>query len=186
MQHAHRDFTRRDFFERADNRLERTLDIRFDHDRQFLRHTGRDLREHLLESSACACCSTRVAPAALTEVGDVARAALVLCNYEIVARERCSVEPQHLDRTRRTRLEDVLPAIVEQCAHASPFAARDKDVADPQRAALDEHGCNRTAPPLEFGFEHDPLGGTVRVGPQVEQLGLQQNQLLELVEVGLF
>ena len=81
---------------------------------------------------------------------------------------------------------DVLPAIIEQRAHPSPFAACNKDVADVQRAALDEHGCNRTAPALEFGLEHDPLGGAIRVGPEIEQLGLQQNRLLELVEVGLF
>jgi hypothetical protein len=94
----------------------------------------------------------------MPEIGDVARAAFVLCNDEIVARERCSIEPQHLDRGRRTRLEDVLPAIIEQCAHPSPFAACNKDIADPQSPALNEHGRNCAAPALELGLQYDTLG----------------------------
>ena len=127
----------------------------------------------------------RVAPAALAEIGDVARPALVLGNDEIVARERGPVEAQHLDRRRRTRLAQVLPAIVDQRAHPAPLAAGNKDVADLQRAALDQHGRNRAAAALELCLEHDALGGAVRVGLEVEQLGLQQDRLLELVEVGL-
>ena len=94
-----------DLFERADDRLERALHIRFDDDRQFFRDAGRDLREHLLEGAARAGCGSRVAPAALTEIGDVARAALVFGDDEIVAGERRAVEAQHLDRRRGTRLE---------------------------------------------------------------------------------
>ena len=54
-----------------------------------------------------------------------------------------------------------------------------------QRAALDQHGGDRAAAALELGFEHDAFGRAVRVGLEVEQLGLQQDRFLELVEIGL-
>ena len=79
----------------------------------------------------------------------------------------------------------VLAAIVDQRAHPAPLAAGDKDVADSQRAALDQHRRDRAAAALELGLEHDAFGRTVRVGLEIEQLGLQQDRFFELVEVGL-
>ncbi len=55
-----------------------------------------------------------------------------------------------------------------------------------QRAALHQNGRDRAAAAVELGFEHDALGGAVRVGLQVEQFGLQQDRFLQLVEIGLF
>ena len=126
-----------------------------------------------------------VAPPALPEIGDLARPALVLDHDEIVAGERHAVEAQHLDRRRGTGLLLVLAALVDQRAHAAPFAAGDEDVADLQRAALHQHRRDRAAAALELGLEHDALGRAVRVGLQIEQLGLQQDRFLQLVEVGL-
>ena len=54
-----------------------------------------------------------------------------------------------------------------------------------ERAALDQHGRDRAAAAFELGFEHDAFGRPVRVGLQVEQLGLQQDRFFELVEIGL-
>ena len=77
------------------------------------------------------------------------------------------------------------PRSSTQRTHAAPFAAGDENVADPQRAALDQHGRDGAAAALELGLEHDALGRAVRVGLEVEQLGLQQDRFLELVEIGL-
>ncbi len=88
MQHAHRDLVGRQLFERADDRLERALDVGFDDDRQFLGAAGGDLREHLLERAAAAGGGRLLAPAALAEIGDLARAAFVLDDDEIVAGQR--------------------------------------------------------------------------------------------------
>src|SRR5205823_13079934 len=79
-----------------------------------------------------------------------------------------------------------LAALVDQSANPTPLAAGDEDVADVQRAALDQHGGHRAAAAFDLGFEDDALGGAVRVGLQVEQFGLQQDRFLEPVEIGLF
>ena len=55
-----------------------------------------------------------------------------------------------------------------------------------KRAALDKHRRHRAAAAFELCFDHDPLGSTVRVGLEIEQLGLQQDRLFEPVEIGLF
>ena len=54
-----------------------------------------------------------------------------------------------------------------------------------QRALLDQHRGNRATAAIQPALDHRTLGGTVRIGLQVEQFGLQQDGFLELVEAGL-
>ena len=54
-----------------------------------------------------------------------------------------------------------------------------------QRAALDQHGRDGAAAAIELGLDHDAFGRTVGIGLEVEDFGLQQDGLLELVEAGL-
>src|SRR5205814_6093352 len=133
MQYTNRHFIGREFFKRPDDRFERTLDIRLDDDRQLLGDAGGDLRKHLLERAARSRCGVCVAPSALTKIGDIASAALILGDYEIVARKWRPIEAEHLDRRRRARLALALASIIDESTHPAPFAAGDKYVADPQR-----------------------------------------------------
>src|ERR1700736_2631975 len=98
MQNTNRHLIGRELFKRANDRLERALDIRLDDDRQLLGDAGGDLRKHLLERAPRSRSRVRVATSALTKVGDVASAALVLCAHEIVARQWRPIEAEHLDR----------------------------------------------------------------------------------------
>ena len=123
-----------------------------------------DLREHLLEGAAAARGGGVVAAPALAEIGDLAGPAFALDHDEIVAGKRHAVEPQNLDRGRGAGLAQGLPALVDQRAHPAPFAAGDENVADLQRAALDQHGGDRAAAAFELGFEHDAFGGAVGIG----------------------
>src|SRR5207249_11197937 len=127
----------------------------------------------------------RVAPPALTKVDDVASAALVLCDRKIVARQWRPFEAEHLDWCRRPPLSLALASIIDESSHAAPLAAGDKDVADPQRTALNEHGCDRSASALQLRLQNDAFCGAVRVGHKVEQFGLQQDCFFELFKVGL-
>ena len=54
-----------------------------------------------------------------------------------------------------------------------------------QRAALNQHGGDRTAAAIELGFDHGAFGGTFRIGLEIEQFGLQRDHLEQLVEIGL-
>ena len=124
---------------------------------QFLGGAGRGLREHLLERAARAGRRLLLAPPALAIFGDVARLAFVLGDDEIVARHRRAVETQHLDRHGRAGFVRCSAAIVDQRAHPAPFAAGDEDVADLERAALDQHGGDRAAAALELGLDDAAL-----------------------------
>ena len=46
-------------------------------------------------------------------------------------------------------------AIVEHRAHLAEDLADDERIVDAQRSLLDQHGRDRTASAIEFGFEHD-------------------------------
>ncbi len=166
-QSPHRHFVGRQLFERPDDRFERALDIRFDHDRQLFRGARGDLREHLLEGAAAPRGGGRVAAPALTEIGDLAGPRLVLDDDKIIAGERQAVEAERLDRGGGTGFRQGLTALVDESAHPAPFAAGDKDVADAQGPALHQHGGDRAAAAFELGLEHHPFGRTVGVGAQV-------------------
>ena len=131
---------------------------------ELLGDAGGDLREHLLERAARARGRLLLAAAALAVVGDVARLGLVLGDDEVVARQGRAVEAQHLDRARRSRLLDGAAALVDERAHAAPFAAGDEDVADLERAALDQHGRDRAAAALELRLDDAALGGAIGIG----------------------
>ncbi len=55
-----------------------------------------------------------------------------------------------------------------------------------QRAALHQHGRDRTAAAVEPRFDHGAFGRTVRIGLEVEHFGLQRDHVEQLVEIGLF
>ena len=66
----------------------------------------------------------------------------------------------------------------------SPFAAGNEHVTDPERAALHQDGRHVAPAPLDFGLDHHPVGRPVRVGLELEDLRLQQDDLFQLVEIG--
>ena len=80
---------------------------------------------------------------------------------------------------------DVGTPVVEQRADAAPFGASHHDVAHLERTAIDQHGCHRTTALVELGFDDDAFGGTIGIGPEFQHFRLQQDDLQQLVEVGL-
>src|SRR3546814_6954214 len=68
---------------------------------------------------------------------------------------------------------------------SSYVCSSDLHVADPKRAAVDEHRRDRPATLVELGLDHDAFGVAVRVGLEFEQLGLELDLLDQVVEPGL-
>ena len=63
--------------------------------------------------------------------------------------------------------------------------AGDDQRADPQRAALHEHGRNWSAAAVEPRLDDRAFGAAIGIGDQVEQFGLQRDRLEQLVEIGV-
>ena len=144
--------------ERLHDRLDRALHVALDDDREELLTLHLQAVHHLLERAAragraCAAIFSRRRPRRYSVISRAR--ALVLHHAEAVAGFRRRLEAQHLDRRRGAGLAHLLAAIVDQRAHAAPFGAGDDDVADMQRAALDEHGRHRSAAAVELRFHHD-------------------------------
>ena len=144
-----RDLVGAERLERLGDRLDRALHVALD-----------DQREDLLagapgagSSSARASRGRRsggprlVALLAGAIVGDLAGAGLALDHREAVAGLGRALEAEHLDRRRRAGFLDLLAVIVDQRADAAPVGAGDDDVADPERAALDQDGRDRRRGP---------------------------------------
>jgi hypothetical protein len=72
-----------------------------------------------------------------------------------------------------------------QRAHPAPFGAGHGDIAGLQGAALHQHGGDRSAAAVEPRLDHGAFGGTVRVGLELQHLGLQRDHVEQLVEIGL-
>ena len=103
---------------------------------------------------------------------------------EAVAGFRRGLEAEHLDRHRRAGFLDALALVVDEGADAAPFGAGDDDVAEMKRAALDEHGGDGTAALVELGLDDGAFGGAIGIGAELEHLGLKEDGLEQLVEVG--
>ena len=52
-----------------------------------------------------------------------------------------------------------------------------------QRAALDEHGCNRATAAVEFGFDDGAFGRASRICLQIEDFRLQPEHFEQLVDI---
>jgi hypothetical protein len=79
-----------------------------------------------------------------------------------------------------------VPRAPDERAYTAPFAAGDKDVANPQCPTSDQHRRDGTATSLEFGLKHDSFRRAFRVRLEIEKLGLQQDRFFEPVEIRFF
>src|SRR5690606_39175349 len=119
----------------------------------------------------------------LAVFGDLAGAGLVLDHGEAVAGLRSALQAENLDRHRRSGFLDLLAMIVDQRAHPAPLIARDEDLARLERARLHQHGRDRATALVELRLDDDAFRGAVRIGLEVENLGLKQDRLEKLVEI---
>jgi hypothetical protein len=71
-------------------------------------------------------------------------------------------------------------AFIEQSSHASAVHPADKVVANFERSVLDQHRCNWTLAGIELRFHDRSNGRTIRVGLEIQDLGLQQNLVEEI------
>src|SRR3990172_8366556 len=113
---------------------------------------------------------------------DLARFPLVAEHGQSVAGGRHAGEPEDLHGVGRPGLPDPLAAVVEQRAHAPGVLPGHQDVALVERALLDEHGRDGAAPAVELRLDDHAPGGSVWVGLQLHDLGLEGRHLEELID----
>src|SRR5690606_32509406 len=173
---------RRQLLQRIAQRLRAAVHVGLDQHGQGRGARLAHLREDVVELRGLLLRELDVALAALPELRDLARLALVGHDEDVVAGGRRPGKTQHDDRHRRTRAFDRLSLLVEHRADAAVFLAGEQHVADLEPPLADEHGRDGAAAPLETALDHD-AGGRARVRRrQLEQLGLQQQRVEQLVD----
>ena len=180
-----RDLVGAELVESGDDGLHRALHVALDEQRELLGPGRLQLGHHLLERAALTGHGQALAPLAQAVIGDLAGAGLVLDHGELIAGLGRGIEAQHLDRHRGAGFLDLLAEIVDQRAHAAIGRACHDEIAEMQRAALDERGADGAAAALELGLDDDAFGGAVGIGRELQHLGLQRDGLEQLVEAGL-
>ena len=127
----------------------------------------------------------RAALARLAPLGDLPGHPVVVNDQEVVARARHGGQAEHLDRPGRRRIGDRVAVLVEHRPDAAVGLTADDRVADVERAALNEHRCDRAAALVQVRLDGHPLGLLMRVGPQVK-LGVrgQHDRLQQRLDAG--
>ncbi|MNS63753.1 hypothetical protein D3C72_968560 [compost metagenome] len=141
------------------------------------------LRHHVDQRDRSARDLVLLAARTLAILGQFTGASLALHHGEDVARRRRFRQAEDLDRNGGTGFGQLSIAFVQQGARLAPGGAGHDDVAALQRAALDQDGGDRAAALVQLGLDDHAFGRTVRVGPQVHDLGLQQDGVDQAVEV---
>src|SRR5206468_2790215 len=93
-------------------------------------------------------------------------------HIESMTRAGQLVEAADDHRHRRRRLLDHFAAIVEQAANSAIGAAHEDDVADFQRAILDENSGDSAQALIHARFNDHAAGRSIEIGFQLEQFRL--------------
>ncbi len=184
LQNLDADFVGAELGQRALDRFHRTLHVGLQHQRQQLLFAGLAGLEKLVERLARIAGLARFAALAAAIFGDFAGAGFGFHHHHFVARFRRRRKTQHFHRRGRPGEFHGLAAIVLQQANPAPFRTGNHDVADLQGAALHQHGGDGAAALVELGLDHRAFGAAFRIGLEVEDFGLQQDRLFQLVEIG--
>ena len=141
--------------ERVLEGLDRALDVGLDDEVEVLELAFADAREQVVEGDVRLLALREGALLERALLGEVARVALVGEDAELVTGGRHGREAQDLDRIGGTGGLDGVALRVDERTDATVGGAGDDGVADAQRAALDEHGGDRTAALVELGLDDD-------------------------------
>src|SRR6059036_1644700 len=126
--------------------------------------------------------SSVIRVAVLAHRRDLPGLALVGHRHEDIARRGNAAEPLDLDRVGRASALDLLAARVDQRADSARVCADDDRVSLLQGAVLDQHGRDGASPAVQPALDDHAPGCTVRVGFELQDLGLERGHLEELVD----
>src|SRR5262245_4679400 len=123
-----------------------------------------------------------VALLAAAVLGHLPRLGVVLDGDEDVAGVGHAAQPGDLAGRRRTGRGDAPSLVAHHGADAAELDAADERVPDVERALLHEDRRHRPAAAIEARLDDGPLGEPLRVGFQLEHVGLQEDHLEQLVD----
>jgi hypothetical protein len=104
-------------------------------------------------------------------LGDCPRCPLVAHDLETIAGFGHAVEPKHFDGHRRLGGAQPLSLVIEERFDAPRVRAHCDNVANAQRAILDEDGGDGASRSIELRFDYGANGCAVRISAVVSDLG---------------
>ena len=171
--------------ERVLKGLDGTLDVGLDDQVELLDLGVGDGLEEVLERHVLHAALLLDASLERALLGELARVAVVLEHAELVTGVGHGLQAQDLDGVGRTGLGDGAALGVEHGADAAIGEAGNQRIAHVQGTAGHEHGSDRAAALVELGLEDVAGGKGVRVGLELEHVGLEQHGLQKVVDTDL-
>ena len=165
--------------------LDGTLDVGLDDQVELLDLGVGDGLEEILERHVLHAALLLDAGLERALLGELARVAVVLEHAELVTGVGHGLQAQDLDGVGRTGLGDGAALGVEHGADAAIGEAGNQRIAHVQGTAGHEHGSDRAAALIELGLEDVAGGKGVRVGLELEHVGLEQHGLQKVVDTDL-
>ena len=120
----------------------------------------------------------------LAFLGEVAGGLFILNHGKFLAGLGHAVQPKHFHSHRGAGFLEPLVLLIDERAHAPVILAAKYDVAHAQGALAHQHGGGGAAG-FQAGLDDVALGIAVRVGLQLQQVGLEQDHLDKLVHAQL-
>src|SRR3990172_8470726 len=146
------------------DRAQRTRDVRLEDDPQLLGLAGLDLAVEILQGRSTAPLPALRGGGGLAALDHGPGFLVVADDAQDVAGGRNLGQAEHDDRARRAGLGHALALVVLEGANPPERLADDDDVADLERARLDQRGCDWAAALVQLGLDDGADGRALRVG----------------------
>ena len=182
MDDPHPDFGGGELFKRLLDGFGGALNVGLDDEGQLLDLALLDLAEEVFEGDLLVGLELLFLLLGAALFDQLAGEALVLDGVEDVARCGDLGHAGDLDRDGGAGFGDNLPAVVAHLTDAADRGAGDDDVAGAEGAVLDKEGGDRTAAPVEAGFDDGALAQAVGVGLQLLHVGDEEDVFEQLLD----
>ena len=171
-----------ELLERVGDRAQRARHVGLEDDPQLLGLAGLDLAVQVLERRPAAAVAALRGELGLALLDQRAGGLVVGDDAQDVAGLRDLGQAEDDDGAGRAGLLDALAAVVLERADATERLADDDDVADLERAGLDERGRDRAAALVHLRLDDRADRRAIGVGLELLQVGDEQDHLDQLVE----
>src|SRR5690606_24690612 len=161
--------------------LYRATHIRLDDELQLLEIAKRKPAADFVERDVFLLAKRLLAMDLLSSLGDVAYLLFIVQYDELVAGFGSAVEAQNQRGLRGPRYIQTIIALIEHRTDAAAVDAGNERIADMKRAVLHENGRHDAPALFEARLDHHAVCVSVRIRPELQQLGLEQNAVEQVI-----
>ena len=161
--------------------VNRALDIRLYDQIEFFNLTFENLLVQVVHGDAGGFCQLDFPLLLQSQITELSRPFFILNHHEVVTGLRNIRQTHHFYRSSRNCFFNFFAFVIDKCSDLAKIATNDERFTDSQGAALNNHGGDRSAPFIQFGFDHHSFTAEQRVCFQFHDFCLQEQVFKEVI-----